>query len=467
MKHDLLTQADDLTLSPSGALNEKTLSKMMEVEQSSHRTANRMPKRYPHRVLVCAALVCAALMLMSAGYRVFSYLAYVPGMGIVSGELENAYTLVEAVKEDGYYVEAMSLVPNEEGTWNVNVITNRPCYFNGGETSVSPLTLTDPDGNTTTIPFSSGGSNNITRYAGTIDHGTAGAYTLCIEGTTYTVELASVTNSAFANYSYPMDNGITLICFPMSEGSDKLVFDMILEPESENMAFWQSHSDILYASIVGNVIVTDVEGNTYTTHSQSSYTVNANANDVDMLSYKLENILTMDKRLSAPIATIAIEQVELQFGSSTEDSLTGMPQTTLTVPALDETVETDTLLWDIGGVRLTVNALSATYYEGNNTYEFGMTGTTEYYDFTENITHVRIDPIYASPETPETRWYGGSSNTYTSNQNGEYHKDIVGLGDKKIRTGSIDVGFGDQILVSPGALHLTISGEWNIDFTRE
>lgn len=464
MKHHLLTPADDLTLTPPPELNEKTYSKMLEVEQASQTTTNRMPKRYTHRVLICAALVCAALMLMSAGYRVFSYLVYVPGMGIVTEEWENTYTLVEAVQEGGYFVEAMSLVPNEEGTWNVHVITDRPGYCNHGENSVPPLTLTDPDGNTTTIPFSSGGSDDLTRYTGTIDKGTAGVYTLQIEGTTYTVELASVIHSSYADYRYPTDNGITLICFPMSDGSDKLVFDMILEPESESMAFWQSHSDTISASIVGYVTITDVEGNIYKTHSQSIYTVNANTDDLDVLSYKLENVLTMDKHLSASIATIAIDQVELQFGSATEDTLTDMPQTALTVPALEETVETDTLLWDIGGVRLTANTLSASYAEGEDTYAFAMTSTVGSHDFTENITHIHLEPSYASPKDPATRYRGGSS-SYTGDIHMVHHKDIVGAGDKKIRTGSIDVDFGDEILVSPGTLYLTIAGEWNIDFT--
>ncbi len=223
MKHDLLTPMDDLTLTPSKVLNETTLAMMQEGKQKTPAT-----KRMPRRMLACAALVCAACMLMSMGYRVFSYLAYVPGAGIVSGELENTYTLVEAVQEGGYYVEAMSLVPQKDSTWSVHVITNRPTYTNRGENSVPPLTLTDPEGNTTTIPFSSGGSDHVTRYAGSIDHATPGIYTLRIEGTTYTVELSSLTNSPFADYSYPTDNGITLICFPMSEGSDKLVFDMIL-----------------------------------------------------------------------------------------------------------------------------------------------------------------------------------------------------------------------------------------------
>lgn len=461
MKHDLLTPMDDLTLTPSEALNETTLAKMQKGKQKTPAT-----KRMPRRVLACAALVCVACMLMSMGYRVFSYLAYVPGAGIVSGELENTYTLVEAVKENGYYVEAMSLVPQKDGTWSVHVITNRPTYPHRDENPV-PLTLTDPDGNTATIPFSSGGSDNVTRYAGSIDHATPGTYTLCIEGTTYTVELASLTNSPFADYSYPTDNGITLICFPMSEGSDKLVFDVILEPESENMAFWQSHANAISASIVGNVTVTDVEGNSYVTHSQSSRTVRSTPNDTsDMLSYKLENVLTMDKRLSAPVATITVDKVELRFGTPIAvDELFDLPETALTVPAFGETVETDTVVWDIGGVQLHINALSGFYDENNRTYAFGMDGTIDHHDFTENVTHVHIEPAYAAADTPEVR-YAGSSNWSTYDNIVAYHKDIVGLGDKRIRNGSIDVNFGEEILVSPAALHLTLSGEWHIDFTK-
>lgn len=461
MKHDLLTPMDDLTLAPSKELNETTLAKMQEGKQKTPAT-----KRMPRRVLACAALVCAACMLMSMGYRVFSYLAYVPGAGIVSGELENTYTLVEAVKENGYYVEAMSLVPKEDGTWSVHVITNRPTYTSRGENPVPPLTLTDPEGNTATIPFSSGGSDNVTRYAGSIDHATPGTYTLRIEGTTYTVELASLTNSPFADYSYPTDNGITLICFPMSEGSDKLVFDVILEPESENMAFWQSHANSISASIVGNVTVTDVEGNTYVTHSQSSRTVSTPNDASDMLSYKLENVLTMDKRLSASVASIAVDKVELRFGTPIAvEELFDLPETALTVPAFGETVETDTVVWDIGGVQLHIHALSGFYDENNRTYAFGMDGTIDHHDFTENVTHVHIEPAYAAADTPEVRYAGGSSwSTYDNIV--AYHKDIVGLGDKRIRNGSIDVDFGEEILVSPAALHLTLSGEWHIDFTK-
>jgi len=417
-------------------------------------------------MLSCAALVGAMFMLMGAGYRVFTYLAYVPGQGIVTQEIEDVFTLQDTIPINGNYVEAISMVPaadeEHEGQWEVTLLTNKTIYGENGLEKEPSILLTDSSGNTCTLDAFSGGSGKVTKYRGYIDHAAEGEYTLRTGGTEYTAFMQSLENSVYANYQYPVDQGVTLVCFPMANGSEKLVFDIILEPESENMAFWQQHAEYITASVVCNV--TDINGNTYYTHSQTGSVLpnrnNARVGLVEALDYKAENILTLDRRLEAPVASISVDKIELHF-----EWLRDLPAVALTVPELDEVIETEeTVLWDMGGVQLTYDRISSYYYESGNIYEIALGGYENIHDFTENVVYVHTGINYASPETPD-KTFGGSSGSNIFDNVREFHKDIVGYGDKKIRHGSIDVTFGDEILLKPGDLHLHVAGNWLIDFT--
>ena len=45
-------------------------------------------------------------------------------------------------------------------------------------------------------------------------------------------------NSDYAAYRYPVSNGLTVIAFPVAEGSDRLIFDIMIDMEDENWRYW-------------------------------------------------------------------------------------------------------------------------------------------------------------------------------------------------------------------------------------
>ena len=88
-----LPEIRDLTAVPSDELNERTLAAMKQAE--FRKTKKKIP--LARRITVCAALFCAALVLMGAGVRIFEYLTFVPGMGIVTADQEEVFTLTKTV----------------------------------------------------------------------------------------------------------------------------------------------------------------------------------------------------------------------------------------------------------------------------------------------------------------------------------------------------------------------------------
>lgn len=471
----MLTQADDLTVTPSDVLQEETIAKM---EAAVTAVPVKQKKNTRKRILACAALVSAMFMLMSAGYKVFSYLAYVPGYGIITNGLENTYTLTEAVNAGGYYVEAMSMVPVSEGEykgmWAVTVLTNRAVYANQGEFHEPPSTLIDAEGNSVSLEFRSGGSHG-SRYVGYIDHAAEGAYTLISSGNEYTVEMTALKNSVYANYQYPVSDGITMICFPMADGSDLLAFDIILEPESENIQFWAEHCQSLQVHPEA-MVVTDTLGNTYrlTGSSGSSYEIPVSEMGIginDLLEYKIEYAMRLDRRLEAPVAQIEVDTLALTF-----NWLENTDAYKFAIPAFGETVilEDGGVFVDTHGITAAFETISAGLDENNNTYEVAMHFDRIGFDFTENVTYAYIDLKYetADPNDEEKVKDNSGGGGWTMNEDDplgcsdfNLHKDIAGYGDKKIRTGTLPAAFGDEIIVRPNALTLGIAGDWTIDFT--
>ncbi|MBR5446587.1 MAG: hypothetical protein IKV57_10700 [Clostridia bacterium] len=471
----LLTRADDLSTVPSDELKEDTLAKM---EAAAQTAPVKHKKTTAKRILACAALVSAMFMLMSAGYRVFSYLAYVPGQGIITGEIENVYTLTEAVKAGGYYVEAMSMVPVTEGEnkgmWKVTVLTNKPVYAKNGEFHEPPATLVDGDGNTVSLPFN-GGTTDTSRYVGYVESAADGEYTLKLHGAEYPVTMQPLKSSVYANYQYPVSDGITVVCFPMADGSDKLIFDIILDPESENMQFWAEHCETLHLYPY-DIEVTDTLGNTYFRHGTTGHSYDIPEIEMDtginsLLSYKMETILHLDSRLEAPIARIEIGELDITFRDLAETDAYKFA-----VPAFGETVvpEDGGVFVDTYGITASFQSISAGFDEQNNSYEVSMFVDTIDFDFTENVTYATMDLRYESAdptdEEPVPFNSGGSYWMHDRTNGGtpediNYYKHITGYGDKKNRTGNVQVTFGDEIIVRPNALTLGIAGDWVIDFT--
>lgn len=474
-KHYVLTKADDLNVIPPAELKEATLAKMEAAMQAA---PVRQKKNTKKRILACAALVSAMFMLMSAGYRVFSYLAYVPGHGIVTNELENVYTLTEAVKTGGYYVEAMSMVPvtegDNKGMWEVTVLTSRVVKADAGEYHEPPAALVDGEGNTAMLEFQGGGSGG-SRYIGYMEEAAEGTYTLLSGENACTVEMTALKNSVYANYRYPISDGITLICFPMADGSDRLVFDIILEPESENMQFWAEHCQSLGLSPQG-LKVTDTLGGTYklTGSSGSSYEIPVSEAGVginDLLEYKMEYVLRLDRRLEAPVAQIETDALELTF-----NWLQDTDAYKFAIPAFGETVvpEDGGVFVDTHGITAAFETISAGLSETGGTYEVAMHFDRIDFDFAENVTYANISLKYetADPDDHEPISDNGGSGGYKNIANDplgfhDFHmsKDIAGYGDKKIRPGTLPATFGDEIIVRPKALTLGIDGDWTIDFT--
>ncbi|MBQ9997314.1 MAG: hypothetical protein IJP32_13170, partial [Clostridia bacterium] len=110
-----LPDIPDLTAAPSDELNERTLAAMHAAEP--RKTAKKIPLR--KRIAVCAALFCAALVLMGAGVRLYEHLTFVPGMGVVTvtepAEPEKeVFTLARVVETENYRIEAVSMIPAED-----------------------------------------------------------------------------------------------------------------------------------------------------------------------------------------------------------------------------------------------------------------------------------------------------------------------------------------------------------------
>lgn len=483
MKEIHISKYDDLTVCPSDELNEKTLSAMRMSGKKSENSAN--PHGRVRKWAVCAVAACASLVLMGMGVRVFEYLTYVPGMGIVTAQQDEVYTLESVVEAGAYRIEAMSMLPvtegENEGMWQVTLLTNKelPKDFHENPEAAAPIYFLGEDGESYTLSCS-GGSGVGARYTGYAEIGGEGEYTVKWGGTDYTVTMKSMENSVWANYSYPVDQGMTVIAFPLAENSKYMVFDVILDPESENMAYWAEHSESIWYQ-PHDITITDAEGNTYSAPTRRGSGISIPESEMEygvnsLLSYKMETILTLDSVMKAPLAKVEIGRLELDFKGISD---TGFY--TVTVPELDEIIDAsdlpnDGIFFDSHGLTVRFTSAESVVDESENTYEIWLTGDYPTFDFEENVVQAHVLPAYIRPADIGTaeKWeyYQGSSGTSFDEETGvggdiNFTKDIVGYGDRKIRTGTIDVTFGDEIAMCMNGLRLYIDGEWTIDFTAE
>ncbi|MBQ9717694.1 MAG: hypothetical protein IJV76_06845, partial [Clostridia bacterium] len=472
----------DLTAVPSDELNERTLTAMHAAEP--RKTAKKIPLR--KRIAVCAALFCAALVLMGAGVRIFEYLTFVPGMGIVTAKQEEVFTLEETVSAGGDRIEAASMIPAEdkehEGMWEVTVLTNRdvPHDFFENPDCMPKMTLYGKDNEPYTLTCT-GGNVIGARYTGyaVIDPSEEFSdYTLTWGGTDCTISMKSMENSVWANYAYPVSDGLTVIAFPLAEDSRYLVFDVILDPQSENMDYWATHSEVIHYH-PKSVTVTDAEGNSYVIHgahgrsvtipeSEMEYGVNA------LVAYKMEYILTMDEPLAAEIVSIEVDNITVEFDciKDTGDYLVKIPELNETVPA--ENLPNAGILLDQYGIRFAVDEMTSVIDELNNTYEilFRRIGAIEY-DFEENVVYAKAGLGYIEPERADTAdsmdIRGGGGHTERENENDpwtfNYTMSFNGTGDRRNR--GLDLTFGDNVWICLKRLFLEIDGNWHIDFTSD
>ena len=502
MKHLNLTKNDDITAVPSDELNRTTISAMRAKQAETDKAAyesvtkelpleriaenERVKKVRLKKIITCAAAACAAVFLMGMGARVFEYLTYVPGMGIVTAEQEEVYTLESVVEAGKYRIEAMSLIPATEeyhkGMWEVTILTDMevPKGFHENPDLVDPIVFTDKNGESYSLKCS-GGSGIGARFRGYVNAAGEGDHTISWYGGDYTVTLKSMENSVWANYAYPMDQGLTVITFPLAENSQYMVFDVILNPESENLMYWAEHSDtIAYQPHGASITVYDTAGNTYHAPARSGSSAaipeTEKANGINsLLSYRIETILTLDRVMEAPIAKVEVGGLLIEFRD-----ISGTGFCTTVVPELGEVVEKSELpkggvLFDSHGIKAEIDSTTSVVDEINNTYDFVMNAKFPAWSFDENVVGVNVMMKYIKPENigiaKSWEYYFGSGESMFDTENPDsgymiYSKDITGYGDRKIRDGSIGVTFGDEIAVSVGELWLTLEGEWLIDFTE-
>ena len=502
MKDHNLTNTDDITAVPSDELNEKTITAMRakkaEISASAYASVTkelpletiaeneRVKKVRLKKIITCAVAACAAVFLMGMGARVFEYLTYVPGMGIVTAEQEEVYTLKSTVEAGDYRIEAMSLIPATEeyhkGKWEITILTDMevPRGFHENPDLVDPIVFTDKNGESYTLKCS-GGSGIGARFRGYVNAAGEGEHTISWNGGEYTVSLTSMENTVWANYAYPTDQGLTVITFPLAENSQYMVFDVILDPESENLMYWASHSEtISYQPHGTSITVYDTEGNTYHAPARSGSSAaipeSEKSNGVNsLLSYRIETILTLDRVMTAPIEKVEIGGLHIEFRD-----ISGTGFYTTVIPEIGEVVEKSDLpnggeLFDTHGIKVDIDSTTAAVDELNNTYDFVMNAKFPAWSFDENVVGVNVMMKYIKPEkigaVEPWEYYFGSGESMFDAENPDsgymiYSKNITGYGDRKIKNGNIGVTFGDEIAVGIGELWLTIEGNWLIDFTE-
>ncbi len=486
----------DEKLRPSEELNERTLAKMASAKARPEEKA--VGRRYSgmRRWVTAAACLCAAVMLTSAGVRVFEYLMYVPGRGIVTSEVEETYVLPTATEIGRYYIEGVSVILEEDG-YEMTVITNRPAVM--GE-DTSSLTVTDSAGNEFVLPFSGGGNGDST-YCGTVNLSEDLTYTMTLAGKTTDVRLTAAENSVYAKYAYPVSDGITVIAFPLADNTNQVVYDILFEPQSEEMRYWADAAEEIRAHL-NNVVITDTEGNEYRPHT---YHGNSTDGEIDVTTAgEYKNKMRMayrmicEERFAAPIADIEIGSVELSFHEMNEVCAT------LTVPEEEGYEEVNTVLVDKAGIRHTADRTFITY-DSDGHEKFTMTSRHLTPDFTENV----IFGILGYRFEFEDGYFRNSGRGYTSDyvniyagnadvrelyqgdqiaedgsvtegdfdyffKGTDYRYQIEHHGETQVRKNRVRDGeeapepvkAGDPVTVVAGELILTFAGDWDIRFVE-
>lgn len=465
-----LNKLNDTLAGPSEELKSRTLAAMQAKE--NEKTAHKRPGW--RRIALCAAVFSLALVLMGAGVKVFDYLAFVPGMGIVTADQSEVYTLDSAVDTGRYRIEAASMIPvtegEYEGMWQVTLLTDLdiPYGMRDGSASMPEMTLTDEDGDTCTLTFS-GGSDQLSYYKGYADFRGSGDYTLTLYGEDYPMTMKSIENTDWANYSFPVSDGLTVVAFPMSVGSRYLVFDVILEPESEEMAYWAQNSKYIQYT-PHEVTVTDIEGNVFYVsgvyghgipipESEKEHGINS------LLQFKMEYVLDMIDYPTLPVAKIEIGKIDVNFEGQKD-----APVRRYTIPQLGETVSAQNLpdggvFYDDHGIRLVFDHAETCIDEGNNAYCVNFHGTVDC-DFSENVsnpvTMAGYIPAKEAAEDNDELTIGGSFH-FSEDTSFRYRCFILGSGDRKKKV--MNAAFGDEIGMKLASLQLTFNAGWTIDFT--
>ncbi|MBR4961809.1 MAG: hypothetical protein IKY52_13005, partial [Clostridia bacterium] len=368
-KKYILTKTDDLTLTPSDSLREETLARM-EAAAGTAPVRKRKSTGWT-RVLTCAALLGTMCMLMGFGYRLTStYMTFAAGHGVVKQEQEDIYTLVRAEKFGTDRIDAVSMIPVTEGEyagqWKVTVMTT--LRINTADDRLR-MQLHHPDGTEYDLLCTRMGQDSV--FTGYISNAEAGTYTAYWDTFRITMEMDSLNNSPYAAYEYPTSDSITVVCFPIAEGSDKLIVRCSLTPKSKDMKYWAEHSSYIRC-VPQQIQVTDTEGNVYSTYTSDILSITQTST-----TYITESIFRLYATDSSPFTSLQAEEItaplaRLQIGNITiEAELKDIPASPITIPDKGETVTTDIHLLDSHGLQLTLSKIindAEAYQTGSVTF---------------------------------------------------------------------------------------------------
>ncbi|MBR5446519.1 MAG: hypothetical protein IKV57_10360 [Clostridia bacterium] len=480
-KKSMLTRGDDLTLFPPEDLQQDTLAKM---EEASRTLPVQRRKTTRRRLLSCAALVGAMFMLMGVGHRITAnYMTFAAGHGVVKEANEDIYTLVRAERFGTDKIDAVSMVPVTEGEyagqWKVTVMTTLQISTVDDRIRMQ---LHHPDGTEYDLLCTRMGPDSV--FTGYIDNAAAGTYTACWDTFRITLEMDSINNSAYAAYRYPTSDSVTVVCFPIAEGSDKLIVRCSLTPKGKDMKDWAEHSSFIRC-IPEEIKVTDTAGNEYTASSVDTLSVTRTST-----TYITESIFQLCT--SAPggssfahlqtdnsdisLASLQIENIHLTA------ELQDMPASRVTIPEKGESVSLNTTLIDTAGLQLSLLNISndtESYQLGSNVFP-SLTLKTAYpaLSFAENITLADIKLSCRLPDDPESARYVPFTSTYpdlklTKDTDLSREKPVkhtifaLGSDDPSLRSYNIPAKAGDTVEIVPIHMTLTLSGDWTIHFGKE
>ncbi len=456
MKELDMIRIEDMKDEPSRELNERTLAAMRAAEEK--KTRKKVPAW--RKFAVCAALFCSALVLMGAGVKVFEYLTYVPGMGVVTADQAEVYTLERVVEAGNYRIEAASMIPAEDeehkGMWQVTVLTDMEVTDSEPDETIRMIS---EDGNELTLVHD-GDSDLGTVYSGYTETANDGSYILQTNEGEYALNMKNLENTAYAHYQYPVNSGLTVVAFPLAEGSERLIFDVLPDPNDENMMFWFEHSTGVIIQAL-DLKVTDTQGNTYEQSGYRSQFIGMKLDMEKILSFDTETYLILDRKLEAPIASISMEGIRIIF-----EGLNGLGKYAVTIPKYGETIMANAMpehgvFINTHGIRAAFDSINGRFNEKRNSYEVYFTGDDAVCEFAPEDSYTSIGLRYMSSSGD---WKDGES---LKEENGKlgYHCLIEGNGDAEPKMQPLSADFGDTITVVPYTLYLTIDGSWIIDFT--
>lgn len=299
------------------------------------------PKRMRMRALLVAAATMLCVILMAgAGFKVFEYIYFHPGKGIMMDDGSTIISVLErAVKyDDKIYIEACSLERSEDGTNKLTIITNNP-YHTSSFLDIGVLgeTVTaEADGKSYALKYFRGGSGS--NYYICDDFPQVSSFRVG----SAEIELTPINASKFATVEFPTRHGITFIAFPLSEGSSMLAYTFHYKPEEDGTVLPElaNLSESVYADLIptyfsrGEMTVTDVLGNTYRAKVISGSRIGDGMTEDGYLNG--EHVITLDRRLEADVASISVGSLTLEFHRPKL-----MDPVTFTVPEFGETVEFD------------------------------------------------------------------------------------------------------------------------------